>query len=137
MADLNKTFVIGRLVKDCEQLEHNGNSLIKFSIAVNKTIKKGENWESGVFFINNLVLFGKRADGCKNFLVKGRRIAINGHLDVNEWEDKNGKLHSELILKIDDFQLLDLPKKSEETQNLEEEEEQNFNNDNEIADDLF
>ena len=45
MADINKVVLIGRLTRDAEQsYTQSGYAMLKFSIAVNRRRKQGEQW---------------------------------------------------------------------------------------------
>lgn len=131
MIDLNDVVVMGRLTKDCETIEKNGTVITRFSIAVNKLIKKNDKYETTVIFIDNLAIFGKEAENCKKFLVKGRRIVVKGSIDINNWE-KDGVKHSDLFIRVSNIFLLDLPGKSSENSNIEIPEDIDFENTQEL-----
>ncbi|MCB0320489.1 MAG: single-stranded DNA-binding protein, partial [Bdellovibrionales bacterium] len=40
---------------------------------------------------HNVVVFGKTAENCSNFLKKGREIFVEGRLQTRKWQDKEGK----------------------------------------------
>ena len=106
MTDINSVTIIGRLTRDAElKYTNNGLAVSNFSIAMNKNVKQNDEWIDTTIFINNLSLFGKRAEGLNPHLTKGQQVAILGSLDVDNWEQE-GKKRSKLKVHISDIQLL-------------------------------
>jgi len=87
---MNQLVLIGRLTKDPELrfIPNGGKAVARFSIAVNKEYSKEKEAD---FF--NVVVWGKPAENCANYLKKGRLVAINGSIHNNNYEDKNGVKH--------------------------------------------
>jgi len=87
---MNQVVLIGRLTRDPELrfIPNTGNAVARFSIAVNREYSKEKEAD---FF--NIVVWGKPAENCANFLKKGRLVAINGGMRNNNYEDKNGVKH--------------------------------------------
>ncbi len=75
MSDVNCVVLIGRLTRDAElKSTANGTAVSKFSIAVNRRIKKGEAWtEEANFF--DVLLWGKQAESLHQYLFKGKAVA--------------------------------------------------------------
>jgi len=71
MADLNHTVLIGRLTRDAElKYTANRQAVSKFSIAVNRRKKNGDQWEDEANFFD-IVLWGKQAESLEQHLVNG------------------------------------------------------------------
>jgi single-strand DNA-binding protein len=90
--DMNRVVLIGRLTKDVE-LKYTPNStpVANFSIAVGgKSNQDGT--ESVSFF--NIVVWGKSAESCAQYLSKGKQCAIDGRLDQKRWEAQDGSKRS-------------------------------------------
>jgi single-strand DNA-binding protein len=89
---MNQVILIGRLTKDPELrfIPNSGTAVARFSIAVNREFKR-EGQPDADFF--NVVVWGKSAENCANYLKKGRLCAVNGNLRNNNYEDKNGVKH--------------------------------------------
>ncbi len=105
MADINHVVLVGRLTKDAElKYTNTGFAIANFSLAVNRRIKKDDNWQEEVSFFN-AVLFGKRAEGIHQYLVKGKQIGIQGELRQNRWEQE-GQPRSKVEIIVNDIQLL-------------------------------
>ena len=106
MSEINVVTLIGRVTRDSELKKlPSGVSKCEFSIAVNRRVKKNEQWEDVASFFD-LALFDKRADNLVNYLKKGTQVGVFGSLEQERWEDKEGKKHSKIVVKIQDLQLL-------------------------------
>ena len=105
MADVNSVVIVGRLTRDAElKYTSGGTAVSKIGIAVNKRVKKGDEWtEQASFF--DVTLWGKMAEGLNQYLVKGKQIAIEGELEQERWE-KDGQTHSKVTITASNVQLL-------------------------------
>jgi len=85
--------VVGNVVRDPELRfgTNGGTAYAKFSIAVNRKKKRGDDWEEITSFFD-VVCFGDMAENVASSLTKGTRVLVTGHLDVTNWEkdDKKG-----------------------------------------------
>ena len=105
MADVNRVIEIGHLTRDAEVTYTPGGMAVgKLSIAVNRRVKKGQDWvdEANYFDVS---IFGKQAESLKQFLTKGKQIAVVGFLKQDRWE-KDGQKHSAVKIIANDIQLL-------------------------------
>ncbi|GHU11713.1 single-stranded DNA-binding protein [Spirochaetia bacterium] len=105
MADINHVVLVGRLTRDAElKYTANGQAVSKFSIAVNRSVKKGDQWESEPSFFD-ITLWGKRAESLNQYLVKGKQISVNGELRQDRWE-QDGKNRSKVEVIASNINLL-------------------------------
>ena len=90
----------GNLVRDPEKVlvGSNGSVMGKFSIAVNRYYKKA-NAESveEVMYIG-VQVWGGLAEGCLNYLKKGRGVRVVGRLRQERWEDKEGGNREKIVV---------------------------------------
>ena len=115
MADLNEVIVIGRVTKD-EELKYTtgGMAIGNISIAVNRKVKKGQEWADEVNYFD-VVIFGKQAENLSKFLTKGQQIAIVGFLKQERWEDvQTGEKRSKIKIVASNIQLLGKSKNNEQ-----------------------
>jgi len=104
MSDQNVVCMSGRLTAKPEiKYLQSGEALCKFSLAVNKLVKKGDTYEDEAIFVNQCTAWGKLAENIEKYFDKGDQIIVRGHLDVNKWEDPDGKKHSILFIQIETF----------------------------------
>jgi len=82
---MNNVVMIGRLTRDPELrfTQGNGKAVCNFNLAVNRPFDK----DTADFF--RVVVWGKIAESCANYLAKGRLVAIEGRIQNNNYE-KNG-----------------------------------------------
>ena len=92
MASLNKVFLIGNLVRPPElRYTPSGTAVADLRIAVNRsfTTQTGEKRDDTCFL--TVVVWGKQAEACGEYLDKGRPIMVEGRLQTREWETKDGQ----------------------------------------------
>ena len=107
MADINRVIEIGRLTRD-EELSYTpgGMAVGKISIAVNRRVKKGQEWTDEVNYFD-VSIFGKQAESLQRFLVKGKMVGIDGYLKQDRWQDQaTGQNRSAVKIIANDIQLL-------------------------------
>ena len=86
---MNSVNLIGRLTADPE-LRAGGNdtTIGSLRLAVQRPRKDGE--DQGADYVD-VTVFGRQAEICKQYLTKGRKIAVQGHLHHSEWDGENGR----------------------------------------------
>lgn len=105
MTDLNHVTLIGRLTRDAElKYTQNGFAISNFSIAVNRRRKNGEQWVEEAHFFD-ITLYGKSAESLKQYLIKGKQIAVDGELRQDRWE-QDGQQRSKVVIAANNVQLL-------------------------------
>ena len=88
---LNKVMLIGNLGKDPEvRYTPGGQPVANFNIATNEawTDKQGQKQERTEW--HRIVVWGKVAELCGEYLSKGRQVYIEGRLQTREWTNKEG-----------------------------------------------
>jgi single-strand DNA-binding protein len=103
--DLNRVILVGRLTRDSELTYTNsGFALCKFSLAVNRRKKSGDQWtEEANFF--DVTLWGKRGEALNQYLSKGQQIAVEGQLRQERWE-QDGNKRSKVVIEAQNIQLI-------------------------------
>jgi single-strand DNA-binding protein len=100
MASVNKVILIGNLGRDPElRYTQGGQGVANFTLATNERWKdkEGQNQERTEW--HRIVVWGKQAENCAQYLQKGRSCYIEGRLQTREWEDKEGnKRHTTEIV---------------------------------------
>ncbi|MBX7105471.1 MAG: single-stranded DNA-binding protein [Gemmataceae bacterium] len=115
MANLNKVMLIGRLTRDPEcRAFSNGGKVAKFGFAVNNRAKNSQTgqWEDVPVWLDceayNRGDYGKLADRVEQYLKKGSQVYLEGHLKLDQWDDKTtGQKRSALRIVVDEMQFLD------------------------------
>jgi single-strand DNA-binding protein len=91
MSDINSVAIVGRVVeKPTVKYLASGSAVSDIRIA-NNSYQKGKdekvNWLT-------VTVFGKQAENCEKYLDKGSQIIIDGRLDYQSWENKDGEKRS-------------------------------------------
>ena len=87
---MNKVILVGRLTRDPEvRYTQTGKAVASFSVAVDHGF--GDNKRADFIPI---VVWDKLAEVCGNNLTKGRRILVEGRLQISEYEKDGQKRRS-------------------------------------------
>lgn len=86
---MNKTFLMGRLVKNPEIRATQSNiKVANFTLAVDRRFaKQGE--EKQTDFIP-VVAWNKLGEFSEKYLQKGTKILVEGRIEIRQWQDKDG-----------------------------------------------
>jgi single-strand DNA-binding protein len=88
---VNKVILLGRLGQDPEiRYTPTSAAVCNFSIATSEswTDKAGEKKEKTEW--HRIVVWGKLAELCNQYLSKGRQVFVEGRLQTRSWDDKDG-----------------------------------------------
>jgi len=105
---LNKVQLIGNLTRDPElRYTPNGTAVCSFGLATNRSWKtdSGEKHDEAEF--HNIVSWNKLAELCSQFLVKGRKVFVEGRLATRTWTGQDGAQRNRTEIVISDMILLD------------------------------
>lgn len=106
-ANLNKVLLIGNLTRDPElRYVPSGTAVATFTVAVNRvyTSQAGEKKEEVAFI--KIVVWGRRAEVCGEYLSKGSPVFIEGRLQSRSWEGQDGQKRSTTEVIADNVQFL-------------------------------
>jgi single-strand DNA-binding protein len=105
MADINRVTLVGRLTRDAELKSiSSGQSVCKFSVAVNRRRKNGDQYEDEVNYFD-VVLWGRQGETLHNYLRKGKLVGIDGELKQDRWL-QDGQNRSKIEIVANYVQLL-------------------------------
>ena len=86
---LNRVILIGRLTKDPElKYTPNGLAVASFTLAVDR-FRTNAQGERETDFIP-IVVWQKQAENCANYLGKGSLAAVDGRMQVRNYDGKDG-----------------------------------------------
>jgi len=105
---INKAILIGRLGKDPEvRYTPDGTMVTNFNLATDEQWKdkNGEKVQKTEW--HRIVTFGKLAEICGNYLVKGKQVYIEGRIQTRGWEDKDGVKRYTTEIIASDMKMLD------------------------------
>jgi len=93
MASLNKVLILGNLGSDPEmKMLPSGQALARFNVATNESwLDKASGQRQERTEWHRIVVFGRTAEQCNQFLRKGSTVFIEGRIQTREWQDKEGQ----------------------------------------------
>jgi single-strand DNA-binding protein len=105
---VNRVILIGRLGRDPEiRYTQSSMPVANFSLATNERwVGQDGNRQERTEW-HNIVVFGKLADICGQFLKKGKLVFIEGRLQTREWDDRDGNKRRTTEVVANNMQMLD------------------------------
>jgi single-strand DNA-binding protein len=107
MANYNRALLMGNLTRDPElRYIPSGSAVANLRLAINRTYKNqaGEQKEEVTYV--GVVVWGKQAENCAEYLSKGSPVFIEGRLQSRQWETEDGQKRSVLEVVADRVQFL-------------------------------
>ena len=103
---MNKIIMIGHLARDIElRYTQSQMAIGKTAIAVTrKYTLNGEKREETCFI--DLTFFGKQAEIANQYLGKGSKLAVEGYLKFEQWQDNNGQNRSKHSISVESMEML-------------------------------
>ena len=88
---MNNAVLVGRLTKDPElrYIPGSGTAVATFTLAVNRDFTKKDGTREADFI--PIEVMGKAAEFCANYLTKGRLVACNGQIRVENYQTQSGE----------------------------------------------
>ena len=103
---MNSVNLIGYVTGGIElRYTANGNPVANFGIATNRRYRQGEEVKQEATFVD-LVAFNRTAEIAKEYLGKGRPVAIEGRLRFRTWETEGGAKRSKLEVVVNQLHLM-------------------------------
>jgi single-strand DNA-binding protein len=106
-ASLNRVFLMGNLTRDPElRYVPSGTAVASFTIAVNRVYNSaaGERKEETCFV--RVVVWGRRAEVCGEYLSKGNPVFVEGRLRTRSWETPDGQKRNAVEVVANNIQFL-------------------------------
>lgn len=105
---LNRVVMIGRLTAAPEiRYTTSGTAKSTFTIAVDRYFQSAKSEKTTDFF--PIITWGKLAERCKEWLVKGQMVGIDGKLQMRVWETPQGDRRKFVEIRADDVRFLSRP----------------------------
>ncbi|MDR1191787.1 MAG: single-stranded DNA-binding protein [Verrucomicrobiales bacterium] len=107
MASLNKVFLIGNLTRDPE-IRHTpkGTAVGDLRLAVSMMYRTQDGSDKEEVCFVDIVVWGRQAETCKDYLTKGSPVFVEGRLQFDQWETQQGEKRSRLRVCADRVQFL-------------------------------
>lgn len=107
MASFNKALLMGNLTRDPElRYIPNGSAVTSFTVAMNRVYKlqTGEKKEETSFV--RVVVWGRMAETCGEYLKKGSPVFVEGRLQSRSWDGADGQKRNTLEVVAMNVQFL-------------------------------
>ncbi|MFA7153837.1 MAG: single-stranded DNA-binding protein [Methanoregulaceae archaeon] len=92
---VNRVYLIGRLGADPEvRYTPDSTMVVNFRIATDESYKNRSGEKVSKTEWHRIVVWGKLAEICGNYLGKGALVFIEGKLQTRTWDDKEGNKRS-------------------------------------------
>ena len=113
---MNRVELVGRLTAKPE-LRYTGSNIpyARFSVAINRTFSNSQGQRETDFI--NVIIWRKQAENVCNFLDKGSLVSVEGRLQSNSYDDKDGNKRYSLDVVADNVQFLESKSQSQNRQN--------------------
>ncbi|MDD4956976.1 MAG: single-stranded DNA-binding protein [Candidatus Omnitrophica bacterium] len=106
-ASLNKVFLMGNLTRDPEiRYIPSGTAVANFTVAVNRPYKDTTGEKKDEVSFIRVVVWGKMAEICGEYLTKGRPVLVEGRLKSRTWEAQDGQKRSSMDVVATSVQFL-------------------------------
>lgn len=133
---MNHVVLIGRLTRDPElrYIAGSGTAVAQFTLAVDKQLsrdKKQQFEQQGkptADFIR-IVVWGKQAENCANYLAKGRLVAVQGSINTSSYKSNTGEMRYSTDVVANNVQFLEWGEKRNAPTQGNNDSFQAFNND--------
>lgn len=94
MVGFNKIILIGNLTRNPElRYTPSGTPVANFGLAVNRRFRQADDQKEEVCYVD-IVVFGKQAEHCGQYLSKGDGAIVDGRLQQRRWETEDGQRRS-------------------------------------------
>ncbi len=111
MANLNKVFLAGNLTRDPEvRYTPSGTAVSDLGVAINDSYKTKTGELKEVTTFVDVVVWGRQAETCGEYLAKGSPVLIEGRLQLEQWQTESGEKRSRLKVNADRVQFIGRPK---------------------------
>jgi len=107
MGTMNRVFLMGNLTRDPElRTTPSGIAVSDLGLAVSEKYKNkaGELVETVCFA--DIVVWGRQAETCRQYLSKGAPVMVEGRLQLDQWQTDKGEKRSRMRVRAERVQFL-------------------------------
>ena len=118
---LNNVVIMGRLTRDPElRRTQSGTAVTSFTMAVDRDFKS-QSGEKETDFID-VVAWRNTGEFAAKYLAKGRMAAVEGRIQVRDWQDKDGNRRKSVEVVADDVYFADSKRDSKPQESRDKQE---------------
>ena len=110
MANYNKVILVGNLTRD-PQMSYlpSQTPVVELGLAVNRKYKRQDGQQGEETCFVDCRAFGRTAEVLNQYVRKGQPILVEGRLQFDSWEGKDGQKRSKHRVFVENFQFLGSP----------------------------
>lgn len=130
---LNKVIIMGRLTRDPElRRTQGGTAVTSFTMAVDRDFK-AQSGEKETDFID-VVAWRNTGEFAAKYLAKGRMAAVEGRIQVRDWQDKDGNRRKSVEVVADNVYFADSKRdsKPQESRTVDDQEFDEIEDDDDL-----
>ena len=107
---LNIVVLAGNLTADPDlKMLDNGTAICSFDVASSREYQAGDgSMKKDTLFVK-VVSFGRQAEACAEYLIKGQGVIVDGRLHLNKWQNDAGENRSKIEVRANRIQFLQKP----------------------------
>ncbi len=107
MGSVNKVILLGNLGRDPElKYTPSGAAVANFTIATNETWKDKDGQKQEHTEWHRIVVWGKLAEICGEYLHKGRQVYVEGSIRTRTYKDREGNEKSVTEVRADNLVMI-------------------------------
>ncbi len=104
--NFNKAIIIGRVTKDPEiRTTPSGQTVASIGVASNRTWNNNSGEKQEKVEYHSIVAWGKLAEICGQYLVKGQLVLFEGRLETRTWDGQDGVKRSKTEIIAENMQM--------------------------------
>jgi single-strand DNA-binding protein len=110
MASYNKVILVGNLTRD-PQMSYlpSQMAVVEFGLATNRRWRAADGQQREETCFIDCRAYGKQAETINQYLAKGKAVLVEGRLQFDTWEGKDGTKRSKHRVVVERFQFLGAP----------------------------
>mgnify|MGYP006407971639 FL=1 len=113
---MNRVIITGNLGQKPElKKAKSGLSITNLRVATNERVKDGDEWKDHTEW-HTVVVFGKQAENCEQYLDKGSKVAVEGKIRTRVWKDKEDNTRYSTEIVADRVEFMTRPDNGESRQ---------------------
>ena len=115
---MNSVVLIGRLTRDPEvrYTSESQMAVATFTVAIDRPVRAGKEKQAD---FPRITVFGKQAENCERFLVKGRLVGIQGRIQTGSYTNRDGQTVYTTDVVADRVEFLEWGDRNERSQRSE------------------
>jgi single-strand DNA-binding protein len=107
MASINKVLLMGHVTRNPEiKRTPSGSAVLDLGVAVNENYKGKDGQMVQATCFTDVVVWGRQAESCAQYLAKGSPVMVEGRLQFDQWKTDAGENRSKLKIHAQRIQFL-------------------------------